>query len=247
MSTVVLTLGPVGFENFEIPSCVPFGGGQRLAIHRLAGGGRIIDALGRDDSDICFEGVFSGADATLRARTLDELRASGRVLPLAWDVFFYRVIIRQFQAHYQNSYWIPYRLICTVLRDEASAPIQGAISLAADVMSDISVAVGLSQATGLDFSNLQAAVAAPNACVRSSADFVTAQSAFVTAQSTAAAALGSAEGELGGGVQLQGPTSSEYGIQQLATAVGAAQRLAALTTANSYLGRAAVNLDNAST
>jgi hypothetical protein len=246
MSTVMLTLGPVTFENFEIPSCVAFGGGQRLAIHRLAGGGRIIDTLGRDDEDIRFEGIFSGADATLRARTLDELRASGQVSPLTWDVFFYRVIVRQFEAYYQNSYWIPYRLACTVLRDEASLPVKAVMSLATDVIADVASAAGFSGVTGLDFDDLQAAVATTNACVRGSADFVTAQSAFGAAQATTATTLGSAEGQLGS-VLLQGPMSAGTGVAQLATAVGAAQQLAAVAAANGYLGRAAVNLANAST
>ena len=44
-----------------------------MALHRRPGGGRIIDALGRDDAQITFSGVFSGSNTTLRARSIDEL------------------------------------------------------------------------------------------------------------------------------------------------------------------------------
>ena len=137
MSDIALLLGPVGFQAFEVPSSIGFGGSQRLAVHRLAGGGRVIDLLGPDNRDIRFAGTFSGTDATLRARTLDGLRTAGVPLPLTWDVFFYTVVIRQFEADYQNGWWIPYRLVCTVLRDEASVLLQAAISLTAEVVSDV--------------------------------------------------------------------------------------------------------------
>lgn len=119
----MLLLGPVAFQDFEIPSGINFGGKQRLALHRLPGGSRVIDALGRDDAQIGFSGVFAGSDATLRARSLDELRVAGIALPLTWDIFFYTVLIADFYADYRNGWWIPYHIICTVVRDEASALI----------------------------------------------------------------------------------------------------------------------------
>ncbi len=72
--------------------------------------------MGRDDAQIAFSGIFSGSDATLRARILDELRASGLTLPLTWDVFFYTVMISEFHADYRNGWWIPYQITCTVLQ-----------------------------------------------------------------------------------------------------------------------------------
>ena len=63
MADVTLLLGPVAFQDFEVPCGVNFGGRQRLALHRLPGGSRVIDALGRDDAQISFSGIFSGSDA----------------------------------------------------------------------------------------------------------------------------------------------------------------------------------------
>jgi hypothetical protein len=104
MSNVALLLGPIAFRNFEVPAAINIGGAQRLAIHRLLGGTRVIDTLGRDDTDISFSGTFSGPDATLRARLIDEMRVSGLSLPLTWDVFFYSVIIRKFEADYRSGW-----------------------------------------------------------------------------------------------------------------------------------------------
>lgn len=115
MSGTSLLLGVVEFQNFEVPSGINFGGSQRLAIHNLSDGTRVIDALGRDDADISFSGIFSGSDATLRARALDEMRASGLVYPLTWDVLLYSVIIKRFEADYKTGWWIPsYDVRCTM-------------------------------------------------------------------------------------------------------------------------------------
>jgi hypothetical protein len=127
MRDVALLLGPVAFQDFEIPSGVNFGGRQRLALYRLPGGSRVIDALGRDDAQISFAGIFAGPNATQRARSLDQLRVAGTALPLTWDVLFYTVLISNFYADYRNGWWIPYQIVCTVLRDEASTLPQPAL------------------------------------------------------------------------------------------------------------------------
>ena len=105
MTDVALLLGPIVFQDFEVPSGINFGGRQRLALHRLPSGSRVIDALGRDDAQISFSGIFAGSDAILRARSLDELRVAGIPLPLTWDVLFYTVLISDFCADYRSSWW----------------------------------------------------------------------------------------------------------------------------------------------
>ena len=104
MSDFSLTLGPVAFAGFELPSSITIGGRQRLAIHRLPGGIRVIDALGPDPADIAFSGIFTGPDAADRARLLDALRVTGASLPLAWDAFLYTVIIENFEADYRSPW-----------------------------------------------------------------------------------------------------------------------------------------------
>lgn len=246
MFGIALLLGPVAFRDFEVPSTINFGGTQRLAVHRLTGGARVIDALGRDDADITFSGTFTGTDATLRARLLDELRAAGTLLPLTWDIFFYTVVIARFQADYQQGAWIPYRLSCTVLRDEASALIQAAVSLGADVLADAGTALAQAAPAGIDLTQTQATLAVSQATVRGTSAYTAAQTAVSTALGSLDGALGQAEAALPG-LAAFAPGAASGGVSGLTTAVASAQRLAALTTARGYLARAGVNLQNAST
>ena len=115
MSEAVLTLGPIVFQAFEIPSAIRFGGRQRLAVHRLSSGRRVTEALGPDDRSISFSGILSGSAASVRAHEIDMLRSIGQPLMMAWNAFIYPVVIQEFRAEYQNERWIPYRLACSVL------------------------------------------------------------------------------------------------------------------------------------
>ena len=121
-------LGPIALQGFEVPETITIGGAQRLAIHRLPGGARVIDALGPDDADIAWSGIASGPEAAGRIRTLDTLRRAGLPLPLAWDANAYTVVISNFEADTVNPHWIPYRISCAVLRDDTALPLSAAAS-----------------------------------------------------------------------------------------------------------------------
>jgi hypothetical protein len=246
MSDVALLLGPVVFQDFEVPSGINFGGGQRLAVHRLPGGARVIDALGRDDAQISFSGIFTGPDATLRARSLDELRVAGLPLPLTWDVFFYTVMISVFHADYRNRWWIPYRLVCTVVQDEASGLQHLAGSLIAAVIEDIGAATAYASAGGVDLSPLQTALVTPGAATRGTAAYTSSQSYLTDARSSLNTSIDAAGARLTG-IDLEGAGSAQAGVAALSTASDAAGQLSALVTAEAYVNRAATNLTNAST
>lgn len=143
MPAPYLLLGPILFQDFELPDSIIWGGAQQLTIHRLPGGTRIIDAMGRDDADITWSGIFSGPDATARARALDLMRCDGAPWPLTWDSFFYSVIIHRFEADYRRVNWIPYKIACCVLRDEAAALLEIPLSLAASAAQDLATAASL--------------------------------------------------------------------------------------------------------
>ncbi len=226
MSDFSLTLGPVAFAGFELPSSITIGGRQRLAIHRLPGGVRIIDALGPDPADIAFAGIFTGPDAADRARLLDALRVAGAALPLAWDAFLYTVVIERFEADYRSPWWIPYRLTCSVLRDEAAAAVTAVTELAPTITSDL-LAAGPFAAAAV------AAVSLPGATTSGSA-------AYVAAQSTLAATLTGLNAQV---------TAAQPALQStdLPTASAAAGLLASLASARAYAARAARNLAGAST
>jgi hypothetical protein len=246
MPDVVLVLGPVAFQDFEIPAAISFGGRQRLAIHQLTDGRRVIDTMGPDASEIAFSGVFSGADATLRARLLDSLRVAGDELPLTWDVFFYTVILSRFDANYKNPVWIPYHISCTVVLDDATVGLASAISLISSVLSDVGVAANQCTSLSIDFTDVQNSLIAPNATTLGSAAYVAAQSSVNVTQSAVNTQIGSAEATLRG-TGSSNPSSAASLVTDLMTSATAAQQLADLTSASGYLGRAARNLSNAST
>ena len=226
MSDFSLTLGPVAFAGFELPSSVTLGGSQRLAIHRLPGGVRVIDALGPEPSDITFSGIFSGPDAAERARLLDTIRVSGMALPLAWDAFLYTVILARFSADYRSPWWIPYKISCTVVRDEAAAAINTILDLGSTISADLLSAGTLG-------GSAVSAVAAAGAMVIGTPAYAAAQTAIASTLSGITTEIATTEPAL--------RTSS------VSTAVTATGLLAQLSVARPYVQRAGRNLADATT
>jgi hypothetical protein len=246
MSGIVLVLGPVAFQDFEVPSGINFGGRQLLAVHRLTDGRRVVDCIGADESEISFSGAFSGADATLRARMLNSLRVAGGELNLTWDVFFYTVVLSRLDADYQNPVWIPYRISCTVVRDEAVAAIASATALSSSILADLGFASDQCDTLGIDFTSVQNSLSDPEATILGSAAYAAAQSGISLTQLAINTQIGSAETALQTSISSN-PSSVGSLIDAIMTSTRVAQQLADLTTASAYLGRAARNLSNAST
>ena len=225
MSDFSLTLGPVAFAGFELPSSITIGGRQRLAIHRLPGGLRIIDALGPDPADLAWSGIFTGPDAAIRARALDTLRDTGAALPLAWDAFLYTVIIEDFEADYRSPWWIPYRLSCVVLRDEAATITTAIVALAPAIATDLASA-GVYGATAATAASAAGATTAGTSAYRA-----------------ASQAVNSAVASLDSQIVVTEPTIQAPDVPTAAIACGL---LAQLTAARAYAARAARNLSAAS-
>lgn len=120
-----LNLGDFQFAGLEIPANIPFGGSQRLAVHKLIGGAKVVDAMGRDDKALTWSGFFMGSTAADRARYLDTLRVGGQQLTLTWSTFNYLVVVREFSAKFEKAYQIPYTITCEVVQDNTS-PITAA-------------------------------------------------------------------------------------------------------------------------
>lgn len=232
-----LLLGPVLFQDFEIPEHISWGGQQRLSVHRLPGGVRVIDAMGRDDAQISWSGVFSGTNAADRARLVDLNRVSGLVWPLIWDSFYYSIVIATFRADYRRVNWIPYRIACTVLRDEAEALVEVAASLAATGLADLASAVGVG--SSVDLSASLDALGAAGAATLGTAAYGTALGSLNDAVTQIATSITT------NGASLAAGTIG--GAADLIQAVGTAGQLAALTNAQGFVQRAQVNLVNAST
>jgi hypothetical protein len=225
-----LTLGPVVFEAFEVPGRIAFGGRQRLAVHALPGGARIVDAMGRDDAPVAWAGVFTGSTAGERVRLLDLLRVQGQPLSLVWDEFVYDVVIASLDARFERSNWIPYRISCVVLSDLA-VPDQLVLSLTADLLADLASAALY---PGVDLSAASAAVTVAGATTLGTQAHGQSQVALAAAAAQASSLRDAAGVALG----------TARTVAQAAAAAGQMARAAASV---GYLRRAAGNLARAGT
>jgi hypothetical protein len=136
-----LVLGPVVFKDYEIPESVKgLAGKHTLAVHKLVGGQRVIDALGPDDDDRGWHGRLQGADATDRAQLLDALRVSGGQLPMSVGAFFAIVVISHLNLIFERSYQILYEIEVMVVDSGVNAGVAQSPVLDALVGGDISSA-----------------------------------------------------------------------------------------------------------
>jgi len=117
-----LILGDVIFGHMEVPDSLNFGGSQMLSMHQLVGGARVINALGRSDEDISWNGFFFGEAAFERARALDFIRTHGVKIELVFGELIYFGIIKSFHADLQRVYQIPYSIIFTII-ENLSIPV----------------------------------------------------------------------------------------------------------------------------
>ena len=114
-ATGPVVLGTVAFDGFEVPDKIVWGGSQRLTVHKFPGGTRVIDAMGPDDKEITWAGVFLSGDAVSRANSLDAIRQAGIAVPLVWSTFNYKVIVSNVEFDHRKPGHVPYRISCTVL------------------------------------------------------------------------------------------------------------------------------------
>lgn len=142
--TVLLTLGGIVFQDFEVPESIRNGGEHALVVHKLPGGARTIDAMGADDADIPWSGRFRGANAESRARILEGYRKSGQKYLLQWSTYRYQVIVQSFRPDYQQPFEIPYSISCLVVADESAPVLTGLPGIDELIGSDLGRALGLS-------------------------------------------------------------------------------------------------------
>jgi hypothetical protein len=227
MSDVVLSLGNVAFRGMEVPEKISFGGKQRLAVQNIIGGGRIVEALGIDDGEISFSGIFSGSDAAARAQLLDTARALGAQLSLVWQGFYYLVVIAGFSAEYRKPSLIPFSITCVVVTDPLAAAANAIAPVANLISGDLAAASALSGQAGISASALSAA---------SLAALGVTQSEIALAMSSGGAVLDGAVAALGGAM------TPVMGINALGKIGGSSAQLAALSRMSGYVNRAVANL-----
>lgn len=156
MPDFALKLGNFQFRDLEVPESIPFGGTQKLAMHDLVGGTRVIDSMGAFCGPVEWSGWLLGKDALARARQLDDLRERGASLLLQWSEIYYAVVIRDFRADFQRAYKIPYKIVCEVASDlskfagsDAGQSIDRQIKSDAAAVTDMGSAIGDGALSGL--------------------------------------------------------------------------------------------------
>jgi len=157
MSTLII--GGISLSEWEIPEKINFGGKQKVVVHKLIGGTRVVDAMGPDPTDVTWSGRFRGPSAVDRAQALDAMRAAGAEVPLFYLSTFVTVVITDFRADAERPYEIPYSITCTVVSDsinDALGPIVP--SLDSIVSTALNVAAAFS-ASGADASQVSTAAA----------------------------------------------------------------------------------------
>lgn len=164
MPDLILQLGDFQFQQQEIPESIPFGGEQALAVHRLVGGVKVVDAMGGFTRPISWSGWLLGESALVRARQLDMMREAGEPQQLTWSELDFVVVIRDFRADFQRFYQIPYTITCEVVQDLTLSTaglgepgiddlISGDLGTASGLMSSIS-----DSTLGSIFSSVQSAI-----------------------------------------------------------------------------------------
>lgn len=218
-----LMLGQVVLDDFEVTPGVQFGGRQLTVTHRLPAGGRIVDVIGPDESDIIWTGIISGGGAIDRVRLLTEMRRAGAVIPLLWDGFSAAVLISDLALRFVNPWWISYRIRCTLATGALSA---GVPDLQTIVGQDLATAGAYIDVSAITLIPMTASTVTPGTPAYTNLlSNLTALAATLNAQIASA------------GLNL--------GSQTLANLALLAQAVAQLTAARAYISRAVSNLSRA--
>ena len=261
-----LIIGTMVLQDYEVPSHITIGGSQAVTVHKLPGGGRIIDAMGPDDGVVAWHGLFVGLGAAQRARNLDVMRIQGMPQVLSFGDYTFNVVVVHCEYDYQErGAIIKYRIrteivpnpsyltttssdIDAALQDDLNAS-QTLITASAAAASTYASLVGKADAARLTASaynlttvatGISSAVAAAAATPSSSFDF----------GEDAQADLQSVGMMLQDSIHALSPPSttsleSLTTAPALALATAEAASLAALVQAGSHVDRMRVNIASA--
>ncbi|MFT9044579.1 hypothetical protein [Acetobacter orientalis] len=127
-------IGDLVLTGMEVPDRIRDGGQQQVVVHRLPGGGRVLDAVGNDPSRLELEGRFLGPTAFARSQMLKQMRIAGKPVSFSGAGLTLTVKIAEFSCDYQQKgIVIPYRLVL-------EQPAQG--GSASGVTSSLSSLIG---------------------------------------------------------------------------------------------------------
>jgi hypothetical protein len=252
-----VSLGDFVFQGFEVPESITWGGAQRLVVHKFVGGGRTIDAMGRDDADITWSGIFLSSDASQRADSLDQLRVAGVPLALQFMGRQYSVLIASFQATHRRVNHVPYQIKCTVLADDTSYAAIASPTLLGQLTNDLNTALGFDVGAALTAAQTELATVAPiiaplTALVPGSAAANSVLAGLSTTQSLLGAAQTAASGNIAGittlglaASNLLGAKTATQAVANSNTAAQALQTSSQAAAMSAFVSRMQVNAGGA--
>lgn len=234
-----IQIGSISLQGFEIPTSVRFGGRQRLAVHNLSGGRRLVERLGPDDGEVAFQGTFSGPNAEARVRAFDNLRLSGATVWLTWETFRRRVVVKSFIAEYHSPWWIPYKVSCVVAHQAgvAAAPTASLLSL---ISSDLGNALSAVAGSTISLTTLGTALFSSNAMTSGTSGQARAMASVGTTLGSINSQIALQSAAVAAPIELNG-TPGAF-CQTLAGTVSSAGLLASAVNARSYVARIGTNL-----
>lgn len=257
-----VVIGNLVLQGHEVPGEIAIGGAQSLSIHKLPGGGRIVDAMGSDDGTIAWHGVFVGPDAAQRARVLDIMRQQGAPLALSFGDYTFSVIISHYEYEYASrGSIIRYRVKSEVLSqalplnsdtEDPSILIQNDLSTSASILQSntgtlASLATVTTSEDSINISTWLAVLYELSSTLPANVNALTSSMASNAAlQFELEAAVAGVQATLLGlssSTLIVGMTSFlSYSGTMLALATAQAGIVATLVTSGSYLNRANASL-----
>ncbi len=156
---------------------------------------------------------------------------------LAWDAYYFRVIVKEFSADYKSNRWIPYRLSCVICSTDAASSIGSITSVVDTVAADIQQATALFPAGSLAYASVTKSLTQSSIPARNSTAYLAAVSELSELDSQITTCLIAAEQEgtepEPAGFDLANPVADRIGRM-----VESAGAIAILTTARAYTRRA---------
>lgn len=258
MTDTILTLGGVAFEKMEVPEEIEgLGGEQALVVHRMIGGKRVVDAMGADEDDISWDGIFRGSQALQRAQAIDRMRRAGLPVEVSFGELVYTVVIQRFQFRYQRFYEIPYRILLVVKsNDNDPAPTGAQVGIDEMVASDATLGGGLASAIAdpilsRDVSRMTSAISGVQDFTQATASVLQDVMAPIAAVQTRVGELISSTDAILGSVSAVGGIIPGLSYDELTgnltSQIAAMTRSAELYDLQSVVGRMATNIQSIGT
>ena len=241
-SSAPVQLGSVVLQGVEVPSELALAGQQKLVVHKLPGGDRVINAVGADPAAIALSGMFTGPFTSSRYSALDAMRTAGTPVQLLAAGQSFLVVVSRFSyTIQQRGAVIPYTIDLEVIPQLASSLSSAGTASYAGLISPDTASALAAVSAGLTISEGDSSLLAASSALTGLSGVATTSTGYVAGLGAAASALSACLTSNGTNLvaiadaALNGICSS---AASLAAAVAAAGAIAEAVQAGSYINRA---------